>query len=706
MAISDWSTTPGSNGSSDASINFAEGQAPSTVNDSARSLMARVRHWFNWFGATTTSGGASNAYTLTSGESLSAYVAGMRFAWSPNADSTGAVTINVDTIGAKKVYMPDGSQANTGDLDADSIYDLIYDTALDSSAGGFKIVGFPDAVTSGALLAANNLSDLANATTARTNLGVAIGSNVQAYDAGLADIAGLAVTDGNFIVANGSNWIAESGATARTSLGLGSLATLSSVNNSNWSGTDLAVANGGTGASDAATARSNLGAYGSGDNVSFGTLTASGTVTAQSANPLIRVKSTTPTFGLEIQHFSTADASILLKANDLLTIGTDNGGTSSEIAFVTAAASEAMRIDNSGNVGIGTTSPSGTVHISETGKAGTGSPALYIGAMSAATESDISLHGNAVIGTESSLTFGFESGGFFRWGSITASETGAAGVSEMMRLDSSGNVGIGTTSPAFTYGGGLEIQQAGDATLRLERFGATASAVEFTARSGIVELDVRTASDLSFRTSATERLRIDSSGNVGIGTTSPDAKLEVNGDNAGDDQTSRTAIFRHPSTNMGAIEIRNGRDDSAFTNRYSSIQAWSNELAAARDLILNPSGGNVGIGTTSPGALLDVNGEMRARAETNTTVTGTLVEATHLKGAINELSGNVTVPTTTAGCHGVLACDGTARTITRGSGLTMYVNGSNSASATLAARGVASILFTSSTVCYVSGDVS
>jgi hypothetical protein len=56
-----------------------------------------------------------------------------------------------------------------------------------------------------------------------------VGVDVQAYDAGLADIAGLAVTDGNFIVGNGTNWVVESGATARTSLGLGSLATLSEV---------------------------------------------------------------------------------------------------------------------------------------------------------------------------------------------------------------------------------------------------------------------------------------------------------------------------------------------------------------------------------------------------------------------------------------------------------------------------------------------
>ena len=59
---------------------------------------------------------------------------------------------------------------------------------------------------------------------ARTTLGVAIGTDVQAYDAGLADIAGLAVTDGNIIVGDGANWVAESGATARTSLGLGTMA--------------------------------------------------------------------------------------------------------------------------------------------------------------------------------------------------------------------------------------------------------------------------------------------------------------------------------------------------------------------------------------------------------------------------------------------------------------------------------------------------
>ena len=98
---------------------------------------------------------------------------------------------------------------------------------------------------------------------ARSFLGLAIGTDVQAYDAQLADIAGLTPTDNNFIVGNGTNFVGESGATARTSLGLGSIATQDASNVTVTGGsitgiTDLAIADGGTGASTATAAINNL----------------------------------------------------------------------------------------------------------------------------------------------------------------------------------------------------------------------------------------------------------------------------------------------------------------------------------------------------------------------------------------------------------------------------------------------------------------
>ena len=131
------------------------------------------------------------------------------------------------------------------------------------------------------LAVADGGTGASTASAARTNLGVAIGTDVQAYDADLTTIAALSSADGNFIVGSATGWVVESGATARASLDVDQAGTDNSTNvtlagvpdyltlsgqqitlNNIDLTTDvtgaLPVANGGTGSTTAADARTAL----------------------------------------------------------------------------------------------------------------------------------------------------------------------------------------------------------------------------------------------------------------------------------------------------------------------------------------------------------------------------------------------------------------------------------------------------------------
>jgi len=123
------------------------------------------------------------------------------------------------TVGYVDVYLNGVKLVVGTDFTATNGTSVVLTTGA-TAGDNVEILAYETFAVANALTAANNLSDVSSASTARTNLGLAIGTDVQAYDAQLADVAGLTPADGNFIVGDGTNFVTESGATAIASLGI------------------------------------------------------------------------------------------------------------------------------------------------------------------------------------------------------------------------------------------------------------------------------------------------------------------------------------------------------------------------------------------------------------------------------------------------------------------------------------------------------
>lgn len=128
-----WSHTAAANASADSSINYSEGQAPSSINDSARSMMARIAEWRDdIMGANNGTGGTSTAYTLSSNQvfDTTAHMAAQHLTIYFHATNGASPTLNVDGLGAFPIVMDgSGTVVPTGTLVAGTPYELAFSNA-------------------------------------------------------------------------------------------------------------------------------------------------------------------------------------------------------------------------------------------------------------------------------------------------------------------------------------------------------------------------------------------------------------------------------------------------------------------------------------------------------------------------------------------------------------------------------------------------
>jgi hypothetical protein len=233
-----------------------------------------------------------------------------------------------------------------------------------------------------------------------------------------------------------------------------------------------------------------------------------------------------------------------------------------------------MTLDSSGNLGIGTTSPSGRLHVNSTGAA-----IAYIQSTLAAGNTNVEtryISTNRTWGVGQNI---IQTSSIFEIADVTASATRLA-------IDSSGNVGIGTATPPVT------LSVAGTVGI----FGGS-----LNGSIGSPQLYRPVSDTLAIATGATERMRIDSSGNLLVGTTTANANFYVYNAPVSYAGLNTTAIFSSSasqSTGTGGL--------IAFEGKYTSGGALAN-FAAIGGLKENSTDNNysgyLGFYTRSNGSL-------------------------------------------------------------------------------------------------------
>jgi hypothetical protein len=226
-SIWDWSRTAATNSNADAGIGWAEGMSPAAINNSARGMMAALAKWAYDLGGQVVTAGTSTAYTATTTSGLGSLAEGRMLC--VEMDETNGVnpTLNVDGLGAKKVYKFGGSgavQMAAGELQAGGRYLLQYDTSLDTAAGGWIVLNPTAAEATAAEYQADTAGRLITVTAAWDAAEFETLTYAASYTADFATfINGVMTLTGNLTLNNPSNEkVGQSGAIMLIQDGTGS----------------------------------------------------------------------------------------------------------------------------------------------------------------------------------------------------------------------------------------------------------------------------------------------------------------------------------------------------------------------------------------------------------------------------------------------------------------------------------------------------